>query len=196
MAGEQSAAQAREHWQQSGVDAEVVGFCHDMPRVYAAADVVVCRAGASSCAELALAGLGSILIPLPSAAEDHQTVNAQALVQRGAACLVPEPASATELAEALRHCWPNLRRSHGVCRRWASRLVLWLSRTLLVRPGVSLRRLPLVQSARQNPCSLGLRHRDESWFSWQTCPFIGHWWLWHERFGAIVAGCWGGGQRL
>ena len=63
----------------------VLGFCRDMPRVYAEADVVLGRAGASSCAELALAGLAGMLVPLPTAAEDHQTVNAESLAQRGAA---------------------------------------------------------------------------------------------------------------
>ena len=98
LAGKDAVVEAERRWQQAGIDAEVFDFCHDMPRVYAEADVVLGRAGASSCAELALAGLASVLVPLPSAADDHQTVNAEALAQRGAAVLVPQPATADQLA--------------------------------------------------------------------------------------------------
>jgi undecaprenyldiphospho-muramoylpentapeptide beta-N-acetylglucosaminyltransferase len=62
----------------------------DMPTLYAAADVVLCRSGATSVAELAVVGLPSVLVPLPGAPGDHQTANARALVDAGAAILVPD----------------------------------------------------------------------------------------------------------
>ena len=69
---------------------DLVEYEDDMPSVYAAADVVLCRAGASSVAELTVAGVPSILVPLPGAPGDHQTANARALVEGGAARLVPD----------------------------------------------------------------------------------------------------------
>jgi UDP-N-acetylglucosamine:LPS N-acetylglucosamine transferase len=63
----------------------------DMPTLYAAADLVLCRSGATSVAELAVVGLPSVLVPLPGAPGDHQTANARALVDAGAAVLVPDP---------------------------------------------------------------------------------------------------------
>lgn len=70
------------------VQYDLIEYEDDMPSVYAAADVVLCRAGASSVAELTVTGVPSILVPLPGAPGDHQTANARALVDRGAATLV------------------------------------------------------------------------------------------------------------
>jgi UDP-N-acetylglucosamine--N-acetylmuramyl-(pentapeptide) pyrophosphoryl-undecaprenol N-acetylglucosamine transferase len=67
-----------------------------MPLVLAAADVAVCRAGGTTVAELAVVGLPSVLVPLPGAPGDHQTANAAALVQAGAAVLVPDVALTPE----------------------------------------------------------------------------------------------------
>jgi UDP-N-acetylglucosamine--N-acetylmuramyl-(pentapeptide) pyrophosphoryl-undecaprenol N-acetylglucosamine transferase len=61
-----------------------------MPDLYAATTIAVCRAGATTVAELAAAGVPSVLIPLPGAPGDHQTRNARALVDAGAAVLVPD----------------------------------------------------------------------------------------------------------
>jgi UDP-N-acetylglucosamine--N-acetylmuramyl-(pentapeptide) pyrophosphoryl-undecaprenol N-acetylglucosamine transferase len=61
-----------------------------MPELYAATSIAVCRAGATTVAELAAAGVPSVLVPLPGAPGDHQTRNAQALVSAGAAVLVPD----------------------------------------------------------------------------------------------------------
>ena len=69
---------------------QLIEYEDDMPTVYAAADFVVCRAGASSVAEVAVAGLPSVLVPLPGAPGDHQTANARALVDAGAAVLVAD----------------------------------------------------------------------------------------------------------
>ena len=68
----------------------LVDFIHDMPKAYAAADLVVSRAGALSCSELALTGKPSILIPSPNVAGDHQTKNARSMVDEGAAELVKD----------------------------------------------------------------------------------------------------------
>ncbi len=68
----------------------VLPFIDDMAAVMARASVVVCRAGASTLAELAAAGKCALLIPFPFAADDHQTVNARSLAVRGAARLLPQ----------------------------------------------------------------------------------------------------------
>lgn len=68
----------------------VVDFIDDMAQAYAAADLVVCRAGATSIAELTVLGLPAVLVPYPHATGDHQTLNAQALEQTGAAILVAD----------------------------------------------------------------------------------------------------------
>jgi UDP-N-acetylglucosamine--N-acetylmuramyl-(pentapeptide) pyrophosphoryl-undecaprenol N-acetylglucosamine transferase len=67
---------------------DVRDFIHDMAAEYAACDLVVCRAGASSLAELALCGKPAVLVPLPTAADDHQTKNAQAFADAGAGVLM------------------------------------------------------------------------------------------------------------
>jgi UDP-N-acetylglucosamine:LPS N-acetylglucosamine transferase len=88
------------------VQYQPVMYEDDMPSVYAAADLVLCRSGATSVAELAVVGLPSLLVPLPGAPGDHQTANARALVDVGAAVLVPDPQCsgeriATEIASLL-----------------------------------------------------------------------------------------------
>ena len=74
----------------AGVAAETLPFIDDMATRYAKADVVICRAGASTIAEIAAAGVASVLVPLPSAVDDHQTNNARFLSERGAAVLIPQ----------------------------------------------------------------------------------------------------------
>lgn len=69
---------------------ELVGYEHHLDQVYARAALVVCRAGASTVAELAVAGLPSILVPLPGAPSDHQTRNARSLAGVGAAVMVTD----------------------------------------------------------------------------------------------------------
>lgn len=73
-----------------------IEYENDMPSLYAAADAVVCRSGATSIAELAVIGIPAVLVPLPGAPGDHQTANAMALVDAGAAVLVPDHELTTE----------------------------------------------------------------------------------------------------
>ncbi|MGV8942131.1 MAG: undecaprenyldiphospho-muramoylpentapeptide beta-N-acetylglucosaminyltransferase [Lysobacter sp.] len=87
-------------YEQAGVRASIEPFIADMAGAYGWADVVVCRAGALTLAELCVAGVGSVLVPFPQAVDDHQTRNAEYLVERGAAQLLPQAPEA-DLAERL-----------------------------------------------------------------------------------------------
>jgi UDP-N-acetylglucosamine--N-acetylmuramyl-(pentapeptide) pyrophosphoryl-undecaprenol N-acetylglucosamine transferase len=73
-----------------GVSARCVAFLDDVAGELAAADLVVCRAGATTLAELAAAGVGAILVPFPFAIDDHQTQNARSFADAGAAILLPQ----------------------------------------------------------------------------------------------------------
>jgi UDP-N-acetylglucosamine--N-acetylmuramyl-(pentapeptide) pyrophosphoryl-undecaprenol N-acetylglucosamine transferase len=88
--GERTIAVAREEYLRQGIDAELLPFVEDMAEIYAWADLVICRAGALTVAELAAAGLGAIFVPFPAAVDDHQTANAQPMVRAGAAVVVAE----------------------------------------------------------------------------------------------------------
>jgi UDP-N-acetylglucosamine--N-acetylmuramyl-(pentapeptide) pyrophosphoryl-undecaprenol N-acetylglucosamine transferase len=93
----------RAHYSAAGVEASLVPFIDEMAQAYAAADLVVCRAGATTVAELAAAGVAAILVPFPFAVDDHQTVNARYLADAGAAILVQQRDLTPErLAEVLR----------------------------------------------------------------------------------------------
>lgn len=83
--GEKGLADTQARYQAAGVVADVRPFIDDMAAAYAAADVVIGRAGATTVAELAIAGRPTIFIPYPHAADDHQTANARGLVEAGAA---------------------------------------------------------------------------------------------------------------
>jgi UDP-N-acetylglucosamine--N-acetylmuramyl-(pentapeptide) pyrophosphoryl-undecaprenol N-acetylglucosamine transferase len=85
---------------QAPAGVRVTGFINRMDLAYAAADVIISRAGAGTISELALVGKPVILVPSPNVAEDHQTHNAMALVNRGAAQLVKDADAQTELIPA------------------------------------------------------------------------------------------------
>jgi UDP-N-acetylglucosamine--N-acetylmuramyl-(pentapeptide) pyrophosphoryl-undecaprenol N-acetylglucosamine transferase len=97
-------------WQEAGVDpaaagsdVRVVPFLADMSAAYASADVVLCRAGATTIAELTVLGIPSILVPYPHATADHQQSNADALVAVGAAVVIADQdLDAERLVDALR----------------------------------------------------------------------------------------------
>jgi UDP-N-acetylglucosamine--N-acetylmuramyl-(pentapeptide) pyrophosphoryl-undecaprenol N-acetylglucosamine transferase len=82
---------ARASYAQHNVDARIEAFIGDMAAAYAWADLVICRAGALTLAELCAAGVASILVPFPAAVDDHQTANARFLVAHQAAVLLPQP---------------------------------------------------------------------------------------------------------
>lgn len=82
--------EARDMYSKCGVDARLDAFVDDMAGAYGWADLVVCRAGALTIAELTVAGLGAILVPYPYAIDDHQARNAKSFASRGAGVVIPE----------------------------------------------------------------------------------------------------------
>lgn len=81
---------------EKGVAARVVPFIEKMDEAYGWADLVICRSGALTVSELAIAGVGSVLVPFPHAVDDHQTANAGYLTENGAAICVQQSALSTE----------------------------------------------------------------------------------------------------
>lgn len=90
QAGARHVDTLRAAYERAGVAAQCVPFIEDMAARYGEADVVLCRGGASTVAELAAAGVGSIVVPLPGAIADEQTANAQFLVDGGAAIRIAQ----------------------------------------------------------------------------------------------------------
>ncbi|MFK8027398.1 MAG: undecaprenyldiphospho-muramoylpentapeptide beta-N-acetylglucosaminyltransferase [Gammaproteobacteria bacterium] len=86
----------RERYQATNLDVKVEEFIDDIDQAYAWADLIVCRSGAITLAEIAAVGLGSVLVPYPYAVDDHQTANAQSYVKAGAAELVSEAEMSAE----------------------------------------------------------------------------------------------------
>lgn len=86
--GEKDYREVQEAYRREEFTAEVYPFIHAMDRAYALADLVLCRAGATTLFELMTTGLPAILVPYPYAANDHQTLNAKTMVDAGAAVLV------------------------------------------------------------------------------------------------------------
>ncbi|BCB25470.1 UDP-N-acetylglucosamine--N-acetylmuramyl-(pentapeptide) pyrophosphoryl-undecaprenol N-acetylglucosamine transferase [Sulfurimicrobium lacus] len=89
------------NYRAAGVDADIKPFIDNMAQQYAWADLVVCRSGALTVAELAAAGVASVLVPYPHAVDDHQTTNARFLSDNGAAVLVPQTEFSAESLAAL-----------------------------------------------------------------------------------------------
>jgi UDP-N-acetylglucosamine--N-acetylmuramyl-(pentapeptide) pyrophosphoryl-undecaprenol N-acetylglucosamine transferase len=77
-------------YEAAGVSGELLPFINDMAERYASADLVICRSGALTVAELAAVGVASVLVPFPHAVDDHQTGNARFLADAGAAVLLPQ----------------------------------------------------------------------------------------------------------
>ena len=88
--GRQHADEVEKRYGALAVDARVVAFIDDMAEQLAWTDLVICRAGATTLAEIAAVGVGSVLIPFPFAIDDHQTRNARLLADGGAAILLPQ----------------------------------------------------------------------------------------------------------
>jgi UDP-N-acetylglucosamine--N-acetylmuramyl-(pentapeptide) pyrophosphoryl-undecaprenol N-acetylglucosamine transferase len=90
QSGEKHLQALKRNYADARVEGELVAFIDDMARRYAEADLVICRAGAVTVAELSAGGMASILVPFPHAVDDHQTANARFLAEKGAAILVPQ----------------------------------------------------------------------------------------------------------
>jgi UDP-N-acetylglucosamine--N-acetylmuramyl-(pentapeptide) pyrophosphoryl-undecaprenol N-acetylglucosamine transferase len=88
--GSRQLEEIKKAYEQFGIQAKVTPFIVDMAGAYADADLIICRAGATSLAEITAAGKAAILIPYPWAANDHQLKNAQALASEGAAVVISE----------------------------------------------------------------------------------------------------------
>jgi len=102
QAGKGRGDETAKSYREAKLEAEVTEFIDDMADAYGWADIVICRSGALTVSELAAAGVAAVLVPFPYAVDDHQTRNAQYLVEAGAAILVPESGlSAQTLAAAL-----------------------------------------------------------------------------------------------
>jgi len=103
QSGEAHLEALRQAYADANVNAHTVPFIEDMAGAYAWADLVICRAGALTVAELAAAGVASILVPFPHAVDDHQTSNARFLSSAGAAILMPQEQLTPERLAELRH---------------------------------------------------------------------------------------------
>ncbi len=113
LAGRGKAEAAAAAYRAAGVEAQVREYLEDMASAYGAADLVVCRAGASTLAELAAQRLPALLVPYPHAAGDHQDANARVLERAGAALRLPEAELDARLGPAL----ADLLQSDGAARR-------------------------------------------------------------------------------
>ena len=103
QSGEKQIEALRANYEAAGVQAELTPFIDDTAQAFADADLIVCRAGASTVTEIAAVGAAALFVPFPSAVDDHQTSNARFLVDAGAAWLVPQPEFTPEaLARTLR----------------------------------------------------------------------------------------------
>jgi UDP-N-acetylglucosamine--N-acetylmuramyl-(pentapeptide) pyrophosphoryl-undecaprenol N-acetylglucosamine transferase len=100
QAGEKDRESVAAAYQKHGFTADVSVFITDMAAAYRAADLLICRAGATSIAEITAGGKAAILIPFPFAAGDHQTRNAEILARAGAAELIAEKGLSGELLAA------------------------------------------------------------------------------------------------
>ena len=101
QAGEKHLESLKANYLAARVEGELVAFIDDMARRYAEADLVICRAGAVTIAELSAGGMASILVPFPHAVDDHQTANAKFLSERGAAILIQQRDLSPEKLAAL-----------------------------------------------------------------------------------------------
>ena len=90
QAGEKHLETLKSNYAAAGVEGQLLAFIDDMAGCYAEADLVICRAGAVTIAELSAGGMASVLVPFPHAVDDHQTANARFLADQGAAILIQQ----------------------------------------------------------------------------------------------------------
>jgi UDP-N-acetylglucosamine--N-acetylmuramyl-(pentapeptide) pyrophosphoryl-undecaprenol N-acetylglucosamine transferase len=105
QSGERTLDAARKAYADQGVEARLDPFIEDMASAYAWADLVICRAGALTVAELSAAGLPAIFVPFPAAVDDHQTANARPLADAGAAIVVQQQDLSSETLAELLKSW-------------------------------------------------------------------------------------------
>ncbi len=115
----------RRGYEQLGVQADVQAFMFDMPKELAKADLVICRAGASTLAELAAYGKVGILIPFPHATHNHQEMNARSMEQAGAARMLRQSdLTGKRLAEEIEHMMRDIPALQAMARKsWETRKV-------------------------------------------------------------------------
>jgi UDP-N-acetylglucosamine--N-acetylmuramyl-(pentapeptide) pyrophosphoryl-undecaprenol N-acetylglucosamine transferase len=92
QSGAKQIDELRANYAAAGVEAELVPFIDDMAQAFADADIIVCRAGASTVTEIAAIGAAAVFVPFPFAVDDHQTTNAKFLVDAGGGWLLPQGA--------------------------------------------------------------------------------------------------------
>ncbi|MBT9474283.1 undecaprenyldiphospho-muramoylpentapeptide beta-N-acetylglucosaminyltransferase [Polaromonas sp.] len=90
QSGARQIEELRAHYKAAGVQAELTPFIDDTAQAFADADLIICRAGASTVTEIAAVGAAALFVPFPSAVDDHQTTNARFLVERGGGWLVQQ----------------------------------------------------------------------------------------------------------
>jgi UDP-N-acetylglucosamine--N-acetylmuramyl-(pentapeptide) pyrophosphoryl-undecaprenol N-acetylglucosamine transferase len=129
QSGKQHVEVLRAAYAKAGVDAEVIDFIEDMPRRYAAADVVLCRAGAITVSELTAAGVPSVLVPLVVSTTSHQRDNAQWMAQQNAAVHLPQtelnPERLSNLLQAMTRadCLKMAQAAYAIGRRDANEAI-------------------------------------------------------------------------
>ncbi len=118
QAGARGLEQARAAYQEHKVEVELTPFIEDMAEAYGWADLVLCRAGALTIAEVTSAGVGAILVPYPYAVDDHQAHNGRAMVDAGAALMLRDDAlEADALARLLDELFTDPQRLHQMAER-------------------------------------------------------------------------------
>lgn len=106
--GERDYNDVQAAYARAGMSAEVSAFIDNMPQAFARSDLLVCRSGASTVAEVTAAGKPAIFVPFPRAADDHQRRNAEAIAEAGAAVLIPESElTPTRLAQTVMELLSN-----------------------------------------------------------------------------------------
>ena len=101
QSGEKQIETLRANYARAGVIASLTPFIEDTAKAFADADLVICRAGASTVTEIAAVGAAAVFVPFPSAVDDHQTRNAQFLVSKGAAWLLPQAELTPQILAAM-----------------------------------------------------------------------------------------------
>jgi UDP-N-acetylglucosamine--N-acetylmuramyl-(pentapeptide) pyrophosphoryl-undecaprenol N-acetylglucosamine transferase len=137
QAGSRSLDEVKVGYQRAGIAADVREFIDDMAGAYRRARLAVCRAGATTVAELCATGTPAVFVPFPHAADDHQTGNARALADAGAAILISDDANApARLEQTLEQLLADDEKLHSMAQRAAA----------LGRPGAAARVLDVVLS--------------------------------------------------